>query len=89
MARNKPEVFVSNEYQGVYEDACRAVGVFAVLYDGKPFTLRYQRTNDKVGKYMYKTTVYTHPGNAHRLAKQLNEKYDTGLFTVESFYDKE
>ena len=86
MARNKPAVFVSREHDGVYQDACQAVGVYAVLYCGEPFTLRYQARNSD--KFTYKNTVYTHPGNAHRLARTLNTDYNTDQFTVETFFEK-
>ena len=83
MAKKQPEILLSSVRgdPAVLEEVCQAKGVYAIFFEGKPFTLRKKRK--KHNHYEYQGTVYSNPGNAYRLKDQLNEKFETDLFTVE------
>ena len=81
MARKQPRVLACTDHGTLLEEVCEAHGVYAIMYNGQPFTIRKKRVN--CNNYEYQSTVYLHPGNANRLCKQLNDKYTTEEFTVE------
>jgi hypothetical protein len=83
MARPKPEVFTSIELTPeITLEVIRGNGVFAVVYDGKPFNLIRRRRDGSAADGKYPHTTFVNRGNATRLARKHNDQFGTDLFTV-------
>ena len=61
-------------------------GLWVVLYDTKPFALVLQDSTLQ-GVRKYPRTAYANPGHAHNMARKLNTKFNTNLFTVSNVFE--
>ena len=63
----------------IVTDILDSAGVWAVCYRGKPISLR---TTDFEGRTRYPKSFFPHRGSALRIARELNYKFDTDLFST-------
>lgn len=81
--RKKPKVILTKTNQNyVTEEILETDGIYVVLYNGKPFN--YKISNKIIENFVpkYKKTSFPNYGHANSLAKKLNQKFKTSLFTV-------
>lgn len=83
MSRPSPRVLIKKltEDQDVSHEILECQGLWAVLYQGKPFNAVAKKTFFCQTKY--KKTVFPTPGQAAAQCRRLNSLYNTNDFTVE------
>lgn len=84
MSRPKPKVLIEHTDRQTYhtEQVLASQGIWAVFYQGQPINLK---TGNMLTQYpgpKYKKVSFSNPGHAHNLARKLNAKFKTDLFTV-------
>lgn len=84
MSRTKPAVLLEKINKATYksEQVLAAEGIYAVFYDGQPINIKHISTYYAMPAPRYKKSSFQNPGFAINLAKKLNKKYETDLFTV-------
>lgn len=82
MSRTKPTVICSHVEEQWRVEICEADAVYAVLYQGRPIKLRKYNDAVKYQGFKYGKSMFPEPGHAIRLARKLNEVYNTQDFQV-------
>lgn len=84
MSRPKPTVLVEHVNKTNYksEQVLSSEGIWAVLYDNKPFNLKSGNMLVNYPGPKYKKTSFSNPGHAINLAKKLNALFKSDKFTV-------
>lgn len=82
MSRPKPTIICSHSDNNLIVEVCNADAVYAVLYKGQPIKVRKQNPEKLFQGIKYSKTSFPEPGHAMRLARKLNETYNTTEFTV-------
>jgi len=84
MSRPKPKILLEKTDPKTYksEQILEAEATWCVLYNSYPFNLRTVNSITNSPGPKYKKTSFTNPGHAHNLARRLNKKFETTLFTV-------
>jgi len=84
MSRPKPTILLEDvSLQDKKADQIlESQGIWAVLYDGKPFNLKSVNLHVSYPGPKYKKVAFSNPGHAINLAKKLNKQFKTDLFEV-------
>jgi len=84
MSRPKPHVLLENINKSTYksEQILSSDGIWAVFFDGQPINVKSISTYYTIPAPRYKKSSFQNPGFAINLAKKLNKRYKTDLFTV-------
>lgn len=84
MSRPKPNILIEYIDKTTYksEQILNSEGIWAVFYNNKPINLKSSNSLISYPGPKYKKTSFSNPGHAINLAKKLNIKFKTNLFTV-------
>ena len=84
MSRPKPTVLAEVTDKSTYktDQVLASEGIWAVFFDGNPINLRNQNMLVQYPGPKYKKVSFSNPGHAINLAKKLNKKFKTDLFSV-------
>lgn len=81
MSRPAPKIILEKATQTCLNQILDASGVWAVVYNGRPFTLKSSSIKT-FATPKYKKVAFTNKGHAVNLAKKLNAEFSTSLFSV-------
>jgi len=84
MPRVQGTLLTEHQNNNKIEKVILSDGIYAVLYNNKPFNLRVESTV-AFEQVKYKKVSFSNKGPAINLAKKLNKQFDTDLFTVVLF----
>lgn len=84
MARPKPQLLLEDIDRKTYrsEQVLKAEALYAVYYDGQPINIKSQSTLVNYPGPKYRKTCFPNVGAARNLARRLNKRFKTDLFTV-------
>ena len=82
MSRPKPTIICSHSDNNLIVEVCEADAVYAVLFQGQPIKVRKQNPEKLFQGIKYSKTSFPEPGHAMRLARKLNDTYNSTEFTV-------
>jgi len=84
MSRPKPCILVEYTDKKTYrsEQVIEAKGIWVVLYNNNPISLKSFNSIINYPGPKYKKTSFSNPGHAFALAKRLNTLFKTADFTV-------
>lgn len=84
MSRPKPNVLLEKVDRTSYkaEQVLSSEGIWSVFYQGNPINLKSHNILTNYPGPKYKKVSFSNPGHAINLCKKLNQKFQTGDFTV-------
>ena len=84
MSRPKPDIILENVNKKTYrsEQVLKAEAIWAVFYQNNPFNLKSSNVLTNYPGPKYKKVSFSNPGHAHKLAKKLNDLFNSTDFTV-------
>ena len=82
MARPQQQIILTVARDDLEYDVIASEGIWAILYQGKPFNMRTSNYAALERTRKYLKILYPNPGHAHLTARKLNETFMTEDFTV-------
>jgi len=81
LSRPKPTIIATANRGHKELQVCNAAAIYAVFCQGQPIKLRTRQTDIYDG-YKYLKTSFPEAGHAIRLARKLNQEFNTTDYTV-------
>lgn len=81
MSRPAPTIVLQQISPSRIDQILESTGVWAVVYNGRPFTLK-SFSAKTAATPKYKKVAFTNKGHAANLARKLNKEFSTDLFSV-------
>ena len=89
MSRPQPVILTAAvDAQQHVEQVLEVAGLWAVLYDSAPFSLKSTSNAQFAAQHKYKPTVFVNRAPAENLARKLNATFACTLFTVEQIWPR-
>jgi hypothetical protein len=84
MSRPKPKILLSKKDPSSFkiEEILEVDGVYAVFYQGHPFSIKWGSEYVDDVQPKYRKTFFPSVAHAHNLADRLNKKFQTTDFVV-------